>query len=82
MRGWISMKNYEYCRAFTETLYILEHIKTEDKNRIPKKFLDFLNRNSSKIYKPNFDCSKRLKDLNLNPKTIGILDLINNKYFK
>ena len=73
---------HEYGRAFTETLYILDHMKIEDKNKIPKKFLDFLKRNSSKIYKPNFDCSKRLKDLNLNPKTIGLLALINNKYFK
>lgn len=75
------MVSQEYSEAIAETLDILEHTQEADVNRIPKKFMDFLKENTSKTYKPNLDYTKRIKDMNLKDKTIGILSVINKKYW-
>ena len=75
------MVSQEYSEAIAETLDILEHTQEADVNRIPKKFMDFLKENTSKTYKPNLDYTKRIRDMNLKDKTIGILSIINKKYW-
>lgn len=75
------MISREYSEAIAETLDILEHTNNDDINKIPKKFMDFLKENTSKTYKCNLDYTKRIKDMNLNEKTIGILSVINKKYW-
>ena len=75
------MVSQEYSEAIAETLDILEHTQEVDVNKISKKFMDFLKENTSKTYKPNLDYTKRIKDMNLKDKTIGILSIINKKYW-
>ena len=75
------MVSQKYSEAIAETLDILEHTQEVDVNKISKKFMDFLKENKSKTYKPNLDYTKRIKDMNLKDKTIGILSIINKKYW-
>ncbi len=75
------MVSQEYSEAIAETLDILEHTDKNDVNKISKKFMDFLRENTSKTYKVNLDYSKRIQDMNLKEKTIGILSVINKKYW-
>ena len=65
-----------YSEAATEVLEILDNTEEEAVNKIPKKFIKFLKDNSSKTYKPNFDKTKTIKELNLKPKTQALLGLI------
>ena len=75
------MVSQEYSEAIAETLDILEHTQQSDVDKIPKKFMDFLKENTSKTYKSNLDYTKRIKDMKLKDKTIGILSIINKKYW-
>ena len=75
------MISQEYSLAISETLDILDHTKKEDVDKIPTKFLNFLKENASKTYVSCLDFSKPLKEMNLNQKTIGILSLINKKFW-
>lgn len=75
------MVSQEYSEAIAEILDILEHTQESDVDKISKKFMDFLKENASKTYKPNLDYTKRIKDMNLKDKTIGILSVINKKYW-
>lgn len=75
------MLSQEYREAFTETLDILEHTNSEDVNKISSKFLNFIKENASKTYKPNLDHTKRIKDMQLKQKTIGILTIIYRNFW-
>lgn len=75
------MVTQEYSEAIAEVLDIIEHIQEADVNKISKRFMDFLKENTSKTYKPKLDYNKRIKDMNLKNKTIGILSIINKKYW-
>lgn len=75
------MVSKEYSEAIAETLDILEHTDKNDVNKISNKFMDFLKENTSKTYKSNLDYTKRIQDMNLKEKTIGILSVINKKYW-
>ncbi len=75
------MVSNEYSEAIAEVLDILEHTHKEDINKIPLSFMNFLKDNASKEYKPNLDHSKRIKDMQLKEKTIGILSVINSKFW-
>lgn len=70
-----------YSEAIAETLDILEHTQESDVDKISKKFIDFLKENRSKTYKPKLDYTKSIKDMNLKNQTIGILSIINKKYW-
>lgn len=75
------MIGQDYSIAISETLEILNHTEKEDVDKIPIKFLEFLQNNASKTYISTLDFSKPLKDMNLNTKTIGILSIIYKKYW-
>lgn len=75
------MIDYEYSEAMAEILEILEHTNISDVDKIPKKFIEFLKENASKTYKRNLDYTQKIKDMNLKEKTIGILSVINKKYW-
>lgn len=75
------MVNVEYSQAIAEVLDILEHTKKEDVNKISPAFMQFLKENCSEEYKPNLDHYKQIKDMNLKEKTIGILCVINSKFW-
>lgn len=75
------MISYEYSLAFAETLDILNHTRKEDVEKIPNKFLEYLKTNKLENYESKIDFNKSLIDMNLNQKTIGILSIINKKYW-
>ena len=75
------MVSVEYSEAITETLDILKHTKKEDVDKISSKFIDFLNANASKTYKPELDHTKNIKDMQLKHKTKAILAIIYIKYW-
>lgn len=75
------MIGQEYSLAISETLDILDHTKKEDVDKISTRFLNFLKENASKTYVSCLDFSKPLKEMNLNQKTIGILSVINKKFW-
>lgn len=75
------MIRQDYHIAISETLEILNHTRQEDVNKIPVKFLNFLKENALEAYKPSLDFNKSLREMNLNIKTIGLLSIINRKYW-
>lgn len=75
------MVSAEYSEAASEVLAILDNTEVEEVNKIPKRFIEFLKDNCSKIYKPEFDYTKSIKELNLKPKTQALLGLIYLKYW-
>lgn len=75
------MVSLAYKEAATEVLVILNNTEIEAVNKIPKKFINFLEENSLKTYKPNFDISKPIKELELKPKTEAILGMIYLKWW-
>lgn len=74
----VSIKN---ANAMAEVIYYLKGIKQEDIDKIPKKFMQYLNENASKEYKCNFDYNKPLKELNLLEETRGIIGMICYNYW-
>lgn len=75
------MVNVEYSEAITETLDILKHTRKEDVMKISPKFMEYLNNNASKTYKPDLDHSKKIKDMQLKRKTKAILAIIYKKFW-
>lgn len=73
--------NVEYNNAITEVLDILAHTKKEDVDKISPSFMQFLEKNKSKTYIPKLNHNKRIIDMNLNEKTIGILCVINTQFW-
>ena len=73
--------NEEYREAIAETLDVLEHTRSEDVDKISKRFMDFLRKNASKTYISNLDHTKNIEDMKLKDKTIGILAMINKKFW-
>ena len=74
----VSVRN---ANAMAEVIYYLKGIKQEDIDKIPKKFIQYLNENASKEYKCNFDYNKPLKELNLLDETRGIIGMICYNYW-
>ena len=50
----VSVRN---ANAMAEVIYYLKGIKQEDIDKIPRKFIQYLNENASKEYKCDFDYS-------------------------
>lgn len=74
----VSVKN---ANAMAEVIYYLQGIKQEDIDKIPKKFIQYLNENASKEHKCDFDYNKPLKELNLLDETRGIIGMICYNYW-
>ncbi len=74
------MVSTEYSEAATEVLAILKHTEKIKVKKIPKAMINFLINNRSTTYKPEFDYTKSIKDLNLKPKTQALLGAIYLKY--
>lgn len=75
------MVNEKYSIAMCETLRYLKGINQDDLNKIPSKFIKFLNDNSSKNYECDFDYTKPLKELNISEETRGIIAMICLNYW-
>ena len=75
------MVSVEFSESITETLDILSHMENAYIDKIPKKFMDFLEKNKSLEYKVQFDHSKKMSELNLKEKTKDILATIYMNYW-
>lgn len=75
------MLSVEYQKSISEVLDILDNTDESLVNKIPKKFIEFLNKNKSNIYVPNLEYDKQLNEMNLMPKTKSILSVIYMKYW-
>jgi len=75
------MVNEKYSIAMCETLRYLKGINQDDLNKIPSKFIKFLNDNSSKNYKCDFDYNKPLKELKISEEARGIIAMICLNYW-
>ncbi len=74
----VTVKN---ANAMAEVIYYLKGIRQEDLDKIPKKFIKYLNENASKEYECNFDYNKPLKELELLDETRGIIGMICYNYW-
>lgn len=75
------MVSVEYSIAISEVLDILKHTNQKDVNKISPEFMDFLKDNAFKEYTSKFDHTKGIASLELSEKTIGILSVINSKFW-
>lgn len=77
---WRDVMDYvEYRNAYSEVLYLINNMQPENKNRIPKKFIEFLEDNKNYDYKIS-DIS--LENANsLKKETKIVLSIIYRYYF-
>ena len=75
------MVSVAYSEAAVEVLEILKHTKEEDVKKIPRKFIEFLEKNKSKTYIANLDYTKTISEMKLKSKTQALLGLIYLKYW-
>lgn len=75
------MVSVAYSEAAVEVLDILKHTREEDVNKIPRKFIEFLENNKSETYIADLDHTKAIKEMDLKPKTQALLGLIYLKYW-
>lgn len=74
------MVTKELSEAAVEFNCILEYTSEELKNKIPQKFLDFLENIQSKTYKFEYDKTKKLNEQNLKSQTRGLIALVYQDY--
>ena len=70
-----------YKIAFSEVLVIINNMHPENKKRIPKKFMDFLEESRYKDYNPSQEDINLENEKNLKKETRVILAIIYKKYF-
>ena len=75
------MVNERYSVAMYETLHYLKGINQKDLDRIPNKFIQFLNDNCLIDYECNFDYTKPLKELDISNEARGLIAMICLNYW-
>lgn len=75
------MVSVEFSEGITETLDILKHMENSYIEKIPRKFMAFLENNKSTNYISNLDHSKKVNEMILKEKTKDILAIIYMKYW-
>lgn len=73
--------NESYAIAMSETLHYLKGINKKDLDKIPNKFIQFLNDNCLKDYECNFDYTKPLKELDISNEARGLIAMICLNYW-
>ena len=71
----------EIAKSCCEVSYILEHLKFEDKTKIPQSVFDFFQKNSDTSYEVNLDSSKSLLEQELRDETKAFLQILYHNYF-
>ena len=74
------MVSIEYSEAIVEVLEILQYSDDNIIEKIPKKLMEFWQRNKSTTYKPNLDHSKSINEMDLKKKTKSIISMIYLNY--
>lgn len=68
-------------RSMTEVLEILKHMDKTYTEKLPKKFLKFLQDNQDTSHIPKFDCTKSLQDCAMYKETKALLGIMYLKYW-
>ena len=74
------MISREYSEAIVEVLEILKYSDYTVTERIPKKLIDFWQKNKSITYKPNLDHNKSINEMNLKDKTKSLIVMLYLNY--
>ena len=74
------MVSIEYSEAIVEVLDIIKHSEQDIVNKIPKKLMEFFEKNKSATYKINLDHTKTIDEMNLKNKTRDIISMIYLNY--
>ena len=74
------MVSTEYSEAIVEVLDILHYSENDIIEKIPKKLIEFWERNKSTTYKPNLDHSKPINEMKLKDKTKSLITMIYLNY--
>lgn len=75
------MLTLQFRKSITEVLEILKHMDKFYVDKIPIKFINFLNKNKLTTYNCQLNHTKKLNEMNLNADTINILGIIYFKYW-
>lgn len=75
------MISVEYREALVEVLEVLDNTDADLVNKIPKKFMEFMKNNASRMYKKEVNDNQNLNDLTLKEKTKDILTMIYRNYW-
>ncbi len=74
------MVSAEYSEAISEVLDILQNSDESIVKRIPRKLIEFLEKNKSSTYIPNLDHNKTINEMDLKDKTRDIITMIYLEY--
>lgn len=75
------MVSRELSEGISETIDILSHMDKTYIDKIPKKFIEFLENNKTANYISNLDHSKKINEMNVKEKTKDILAIIYLMYW-
>lgn len=75
------MMNANLSRSMTEVLEILKHMDKIYTEKLPKKFMKFLQDNQDTSYIPKLDYTKNLQNCNVSKETKGLLGIMYLKYW-
>ena len=74
-------ENERMAKAYTETLIILSWVGKEYRDKIPEKFIKFLEENKDKNYVPKINPISLLENQNILEETANVLALIKLNYW-
>ncbi len=74
------MVSIEYSEAIVEVLEILQYSDDNIIEKIPKKLIEFWQKNKSTTYKPKLDHNKSINEMDLKKKTKSIISMIYLNY--
>ena len=75
------MRKLEINYSYAEVLEVLGYMEDKYVKKIPKLLIEFFRENSSQDYKKHINPYIKLKNQNLQRKTLAILAMLNNKYW-
>lgn len=70
----------EYQKCLVELDEILNHLREEDRKKIPYEIRNSIKKEKDEQYKWNYDETKSLREQNINRKTIAMLSYLNLEY--
>ena len=73
--------NIHYIKAYTEVKCLLEYLPQSYIDRLPKKLIELIKRQSNEQYKINIDINKSLLEQNFSKKTKELIAVIKYNYW-
>ena len=73
--------NINYIKAYTEVKCLLEYLPKSYIDRLPKKLIELIERQSNDQYKINIDINKSLLEQNFSKKTKDLIAVIKYNYW-